>query len=63
MQLEIREKGKGEMLPGFHDRFVNLHEDKKLLHPRDPAQAIVKILLHGKKELSGKFVDWTEDTQ
>lgn len=57
MQKQIREDGayKAEMGEG-HQRYVDLHNEGKLLKPEQPGRVIANLVINGKKELSGQFL-------
>lgn len=49
------------MVPAQHDRFVNLHETKALLHPDQPGHVIASLAVKAPNSFSGKFFSWDED--
>lgn len=52
--------GKGAM-GDFHSKFVDLHEQGKLVNPQDCGHVIASLSISGSKDLSGKFLSWDDD--
>ncbi|KAF9956703.1 hypothetical protein BGZ65_002504 [Modicella reniformis] len=61
MQSTIRAKGIGKMTPKKHDKFLDLHKNKELLHPDDPGYIIAALAVQGPIALSGGFFAWNDD--
>ncbi len=57
MQKQIREDQsyKAEMGKD-HQRYIELHNEGKLLKPEQPGKVIANLVINGKKELSGQFL-------
>lgn len=60
MQKEIRELGGAGMPESEHDKFVQLHEQGKLLAPELPGRAVACLALHARHEWSGQFMPWND---
>ncbi|KAI8576141.1 hypothetical protein K450DRAFT_258207 [Umbelopsis ramanniana AG] len=61
MQGLIRQEGKASM-GDFHSKFVDLHEQGKLVDPQDCGHVIASLSISGSKDLSGKFLSWDDDS-
>ncbi|KAI8071243.1 hypothetical protein BC940DRAFT_234560 [Gongronella butleri] len=59
MQEKIRSEG-GEIMQEFHKKFVELHEQGKLLTPDQPGRVLAGIGANPPRELSGKYVSWDD---
>jgi NAD(P)-dependent dehydrogenase (short-subunit alcohol dehydrogenase family) len=62
MQREIREVHKGTMSEKDAAKFAGLKKDGGLLRPEQPGHVIAKLAVGASKELSGKFLNWNDDT-
>ncbi|KAI8354690.1 hypothetical protein B0O80DRAFT_449469 [Mortierella sp. GBAus27b] len=56
MQGAIRERGRDNMVPDQHTFFMDLHQNKQLLHPDEPGHIIAALAVRGATSLTGKFV-------
>ncbi|BFZ53450.1 hypothetical protein PYCC9005_000474 [Savitreella phatthalungensis] len=60
MQRAIRDDHAHKMLPEQHAKFVGMHRDKQMVKPEEVGNVIANLSLKAKKDLSGKFVNWTD---
>lgn len=60
MQRQIRDVHASKMDPEQLKKFTSMYADKQLVHPDDVGAVIAQLALTGAKELSGKFVNWTD---
>lgn len=56
MQEELRSQHLGALGPEDGQRFVNAHEEGKLLRPEQPGHVIAKLAIDAPRELSGQFL-------
>ena len=62
MQAQIRQlAGTGKMLEEDVAKFVNAHDEGKLVDPMDSGHVIAAMAVHAGKALSGKFVSWDSE--
>ncbi|KAJ2959090.1 hypothetical protein NQZ79_g5387 [Umbelopsis isabellina] len=60
MQGLIRQQGKAAM-GDFHNKFLDLHKEGKLVNPEDCGHVIASLSLNADKGLSGKFISWDDE--
>lgn len=56
MQQELRETYASHMQEKDAAKFLGFHKEGKLLRPEKPGNVIAKLVLHGPKALSGRFL-------
>lgn len=56
MQREIRDTYASSMQEKDSVKFLTLHKEGGLLKPEKPGNVIAKLVLHGSKNLSGRFL-------
>lgn len=56
MQVLLREKHTEALGPEDSRRFIDAHDEGKLLPPQKPGNVIARLVLNAPRELSGKFV-------
>lgn len=61
MQTLIRTEGRVGMGQMEHQRFVDLHNEGKLVPPDVSAQALVALALHAPPQWSGEFLSWDDE--
>ncbi|KAI5361065.1 Putative short-chain dehydrogenase/reductase SDR, NAD(P)-binding domain superfamily [Septoria linicola] len=61
MQRDIREKHHEVMDEGDRVRFAELKSSGGLLRPEQPGHVMAKLVLEGKRELSGQFLSWNAE--
>ena len=62
MQREIREVHHERMSEKDRTKFAGLKKDGVLLRPEQPGNVIAKLAVGAGKELSGKFVNWNDES-
>ncbi|KAF1842481.1 NAD(P)-binding protein [Cucurbitaria berberidis CBS 394.84] len=62
MQREIREVHHERMSESDRTKFAGLKKDGGLLRPEQPGHVIAKLAVSGGKELSGKFLNWNDES-
>ncbi|TIA87222.1 hypothetical protein E3P99_03307 [Wallemia hederae] len=61
MQEDIRNLGESHMPPELHKKFVDLHQQGKLVKPQDTAKVYANLALKDvNRELSGQFLSWDD---
>jgi hypothetical protein len=48
------------MTPDQHTFFMDLHQNKQLLHPDEPGHIIAALAVRGAASLTGKFVAYND---
>lgn len=61
MQAVIRREGQSHMTDDQYERFVSYHERGELQPPEKPGRALAVLALYAPRELSGAFVNWTDE--
>ncbi|KAM5434617.1 putative benzil reductase [(S)-benzoin forming] [Microsporum ferrugineum] len=61
MQHHLRCQHLGILGPKDSAKFVNAHEEGKLLKPEQPGTVIGKLVLGATEDLSGKFITWNDE--
>ncbi|KAL9108075.1 MAG: hypothetical protein Q9227_007050 [Pyrenula ochraceoflavens] len=62
MQRELREDYHGKIPKEDIDFAVNLHKKGELLRPEQPGHVIARLALGARKEYSGKFISWNDES-
>jgi hypothetical protein len=61
MQEAIRQAGAAVLPKAFHDGFIRVHAEGKLVKPEDCGHVIAALALRATPELSGTFVSWDSE--
>ncbi|KAJ4993038.1 oxidoreductase C30D10.05c [Stagonosporopsis vannaccii] len=62
MQRAIREEHVKGMSAKDQEKFHGLHKEGKLVRPEQPGGVIANLAVRGKRELSGKFLSWDDES-
>ncbi|KAF2271817.1 NAD(P)-binding protein [Westerdykella ornata] len=62
MQREIREKHRDAMSAKDAEKFAGLKSRGVLLRPEQPGHVIARLAVEAAKELSGRFVNWNDES-
>lgn len=62
MQREIREVHHERMSDKDRTKFAGLKKDGGLLRPEQPGHVIAKLAVGGGNELSGRFLNWNDES-
>lgn len=62
MQRDIREVHHATMSKKDAAKFLGLKKDGGLLRPEQPGHVIARLAVAGGKELSGKFLNWNDES-
>lgn len=52
--------GKEHMQTAQHSLLMNVAQSKKLLDPKEPGEALAKLVISAPREQSGRFVNWND---